>query len=453
MTRIFPAAVVSIFLACQLGAAEPVTPEATPEPPVTWIDQDTGHRVWRLSSEPNSSGLYFNANSFTPDKKTAIYTAADGLHAIDLANRKTRLVLANDGSVMMGAISVFVGRKTNSIFYYRETPDAADAEKKTYTLWKVDVYSGETKKLADIPKKPSELSINADETIAAGIYRDGPPAPGSNYNPNDYKPHLDANGKPMTGPLVQHDNKYEMMNRRLEAKIPLVLFTVNLKTGKVGACMRTTTWLNHLLFSPSDPNLLMYCHEGHWQKVDRLWFVHPDGTGNRLIHKRQMTAEVVGHEFWAQDGKSIWYDLQFPQGTTYWLAGYEVETGRRTWYHAEFWDRSLHFNVAYGEPLLFCGDGSDPKRAVYPEKEAWIKLFHPELKTTDGITRPEFIQPGILKAERLVNMSKHDYHCEPNVRFTPDNKMILFTGNMFGPSYVYGVEVEKAAPEAAQPQQ
>jgi oligogalacturonide lyase len=30
------------------------------------------------------------------------------------------------------------------------------------------------------------------------------------------------------------------------------------------------------------------------------------------------------------------------------------------------------------------------------------------------------------------------------VRFTPDNKMVIFTGNMFGPSYVFGVEVEKA---------
>jgi oligogalacturonide lyase len=41
-------------------------------------------------------------------------------------------------------------------------------------------------------------------------------------------------------------------------------------------------------------------------------------------------------------------------------------------------------------------------------------------------------------------MSRHNYREEPNVRFTPDKKLVLFTGNMFGPSYLFGVEVAKA---------
>ena len=55
------------------------------------------------------------------------------------------------------------------------------------------------------------------------------------------------------------------------------------------------------------------------------------------------------------------------------------------------------------------------------------------------------IQPGVFASERLVNMSKHNYKLEPNVRFSPDRKMVLFTSNLLGPSYVFGVEVEKAA--------
>jgi oligogalacturonide lyase len=42
-------------------------------------------------------------------------------------------------------------------------------------------------------------------------------------------------------------------------------------------------------------------------------------------------------------------------------------------------------------------------------------------------------------------MSRHNYKLEPNVRFSPDRKMVLFTSNLLGPSYVFGVEVEKAA--------
>ena len=30
----------------------------------------------------------------------------------------------------------------------------------------------------------------------------------------------------------------------------------------------------------------MYCHEGPWWKVDRIWTIRTDGTGNTLVHKR-----------------------------------------------------------------------------------------------------------------------------------------------------------------------
>jgi oligogalacturonide lyase len=50
----------------------------------------------------------------------------------------------------------------------------------------------------------------------------------------------------------------------------------------------------------------------------------------------------------------------------------------------------------------------------------------------------------VLKAERLVDLSKHDYNLEPNVTFTPDGKWIVFRSNMHGPSHVYMTEVAKA---------
>jgi len=55
-----------------------------------------------------------------------------------------------------------------------------------------------------------------------------------------------------------------------------------------------------------------------------------------------------------------------------------------------------------------------------------------------------FVNPGVLHAERLVNMSKHSYRLEPNVSFTPDQKWIVFRSNMFGPTYAFAVEVAKA---------
>ena len=86
--------------------------------------------------------------------------------------------------------------------------------------------------------------------------------------------------------------------------------------------------MNHLLFSPTDPTLLMYCHEGMWQKVDRIWMIHTDGTHNTLIHKRTMVMEIAGHEFWGLDGKTIWYDWQYPKGEDFFLASYNLQTAQ-----------------------------------------------------------------------------------------------------------------------------
>jgi oligogalacturonide lyase len=53
------------------------------------------------------------------------------------------------------------------------------------------------------------------------------------------------------------------------------------------------------------------------------------------------------------------------------------------------------------------------------------------------------VNAGVFHAERLVNMSKHQYKLEPNVSFTPDQKWVIFRSNMFGPTYVFAVEVAK----------
>ena len=56
-----------------------------------------------------------------------------------------------------------------------------------------------------------------------------------------------------------------------------------------------------------------------------------------------------------------------------------------------------------------------------------------------------------MQAEKLVNMSKHNYALEPNVSFTPDQKMVIFRSNMFGPTYVFGVEIAKPIANSRNP--
>lgn len=454
--RIFVAlalAVVSIPVLAQ-------TAPGMPPPPRTWVDKDTGHRIWRLSNEPNSGGFYFNINAYTPDGKQMVYTAPDGIHVLDLATRQTKLLVPNPprpaGSqnnprarFIYGVHALVVGHKTNSVFYTEMNP-----ETRVVSVYKADTNTGKIRKLIDLPPNHMIVSINADETLAAGASivggargeAYGAAMPGARRRPDNRV------AGAQQGPHFQPSNKGEMMERRLAAHLPMVLFTIRLepgpngeKPGAIKILLHSTDWINHLLFSPADPTLLMYCHEGTWQKVDRIWTIRTDGTHNTLIHHRTMAMEIAGHEFWGLDGETIWYDWQYPRSEVFYLAGYNLKTGRRTAYHLSRDAWGIHFNLTR-DLSLFCDDGGDPGQVAHSQNGEWIELLHPHMipLTPDTLNSPSFWQPGVFEAEHLVNMAHHYYREEPNVRFSPDKSLVIFTSNIFGPSYVFGVEVAKA---------
>ena len=61
---------------------------AQPEPPTEWIEPETGHRVVRLSREPESQSLYFHQYPYSADGKKVIFTRRDGIYTVDLHTRE-----------------------------------------------------------------------------------------------------------------------------------------------------------------------------------------------------------------------------------------------------------------------------------------------------------------------------------------------------------------------------
>ncbi len=217
-------------------------------PPRSWVDKDTGHRVWRLSDEPNSGGFYFNINAYTPDNKQMIYTAPDGIHVLDMDTRATKLLVANpkqpDGTPAEGRApgvvhAMVVGHKTNSVFY-----TATDAGRGHLHLQGRHQHRSHPK-LVNVPKIPnthdvSVVSVNADETLVAGTYITARP-PARNTAQPPFPPRLNLRAQPTIesaappkGPHYQAMNKGQMMAVRLAAHLPLVLFTLRLEPGPNG---------------------------------------------------------------------------------------------------------------------------------------------------------------------------------------------------------------------------
>jgi oligogalacturonide lyase len=93
-----------IFLAAAACAAIPGA-----EPPKSWIDPDTGHRIIRLTDQPGSASLYFNQNGYTADGRKMVYTTPNGISVLDLDTRATR-------PVVEGPVRVIVtGRRAQQV--------------------------------------------------------------------------------------------------------------------------------------------------------------------------------------------------------------------------------------------------------------------------------------------------------------------------------------------------
>jgi oligogalacturonide lyase len=400
--------------------------------PTEWIDPATGHRVIQLSTEPGSESLYFNLNPFTPDGKRMVITTPEGIAMVNLETRAVEPIIQGRVHIIM------VGRKTGQIYFVgRKIENGAASQ------W-VCAVDPKTKAVRDILKlqRGQQVStVNADETLLGGTFTER-----SDWGTNNFFDGGPNRRNDIATVDAYRNRKGTMMERRLAAHYPMELFFYNLATGETKKFNRCTDWLNHLQFSPTDPNLLMFCHEGAWQKVDRIWTIRTDGSHLTLIHKRTMIMEIAGHEFWSADGRTIWYDLQTPRGEDFWVAGYEVATGKRTWYHLQRNEWSVHFNVS-PDGTLFCGDGGDSKMVAHAPDGKWLYLFRPDLiedRSAGETDTSRLIQPGVFHSERLVDMARHDYALEPNAMFSPDMKWLIFRSNMSGANQVYAVELQTA---------
>lgn len=391
--------------------AQPVL-ETGSNMPKEWIDKDTRHKIVRLTSNERSNlSFYFHNSPFVGDKmvyystqKTKDPAAKQETYNSNAADRQLYLLdlktlgterLTNSSAPMTGEI---VSAKLNEVFYQvKDSVFAVNLSTKKVRL--IYVFPDDF--------KASITTINADGTLLAGA------------KSSDEEKEL----------FRKNPNKSSYFNIIYDAKLPRTLFTVNINTKQLNKIFTDSAWLNHIQFSPADPALLMFCHEGPWHKVDRIWTIDVNSKEIKLIHKRTMPMEIAGHEWISKDGKTIWFDLQQPRGETFFVAGVELATGKEKKYELQRNEWSVHYTSS-GNNQVFAGDGGHPGSVAKAPDGQWIYLFKP-----DG---------NKFKSEKLVNMKHHQYQLEPNVHFSPDLKWIIFRANFEGKENVYAVEIKRS---------
>ena len=387
------------------ASAPPVLETGGPQPmPPEWIDSETGHRVRKLVRRDGANtSFYFTNPAFVPRRAVSggqmVFhgSTARGrqLFVLDLATLAVRQLTDRAGGVSGEILAPATGDA------YYQSHDS---------ILSVNVVTGASRLVIAMPAgmHGSISTVNADATMLAGVTA-GPEA---------------------ADILARYPAKADFFDRIFAAHVPHSVWTLDIRTGELMTVHKEDTWLGHVQFSPTAPDLLMFCHEGPWHLVDRIWTIDIRAGDVKKIHARTMEREIAGHEFWSPDGQTIWYDLQSPRGVTFFLRGVDVATGTTHTYTVERNDWGIHFNVS-PDHTLFASDGGDSSQVARTRDGLWLNLLRP-----DGER---------LVSERLVNMRHQRYRRdEPNVQFTPDGKWVVFRGNFEGEVQVYAVEVAKA---------
>ena len=407
-----------MLLLCGIALhAQPVLETGGKEMPNEWIDHVTHHRIIKLVRRPGINlSFYFHNNPFVGNKMVfygsderqkenypgELKQKAQEIYNLNVQNKQLYAVDLSSLAVTQLTHSTdriggeIVHNKTATAYYQIKD-----------SVFAVNVQTGAQRLVYVFPAnfRASVTTVNADGTLLAGAY--STPAEREIFK--------------------QYPEKHQYFNRIYEAKLPRTLFTINIATGALQKIFTDSAWLNHVQFSPTDPHLLMFCHEGPWHKVDRIWTI--DVVKRKeptLIHQRTMDMEIAGHEWFSTDGKYIWYDLQLPRGQTFYVGGTDLKTGKEVKYQLSRNEWSVHYTSAHDQQT-FAGDGGSTTSVAKAPDGKYIYLFTPEKDR--------------FRSEKLVNMKHHNYQLEPNVHYTPDGKWIIFRANFEGFEGVYAVEI------------
>jgi oligogalacturonide lyase len=200
------------------------------------------------------------------------------------------------------------------------------------------------------------------------------------------------------------------------------ILTVPVDGGRAREVFSERYWVGHINSSPTQPNLLSFCHEGPWENVDqRIWGLDLNTGKTWPIRQRQVADERIGHEYWLADGVQIGYHGSRPDGSK--IIGRirfddtDCHDSLFPWY-----TQHIHSNT----PEVIVGDGAQGGR--------FIRLFR---WNGNGYESPRILcEHGTSAFHQLV-------HAHP--RFSPDGTKVIFTSDRTGYAQIYEAQVPDIA--------
>jgi len=191
--------------------------------------------------------------------------------------------------------------------------------------------------------------------------------------------------------------------------------------------------ITHVSLKPDDGERMLFCHDGPWNLVQRMWTLDVRTDEVLPLFTQQRNLEAVGHEFFTPTGRiGCQYSFRYEPGMPFFM----------------FADIFLDF------------DGKNQERYYYPySRPGHVSV---EMDGKRGVGDSAAISSTLLHPERFVSLINYrkDIHkaeigilCEHNTSgkkfahvhpvFTPDGKNVIFSSDCDGFLNIYMAEVDE----------
>jgi oligogalacturonide lyase len=185
--------------------------------------------------------------------------------------------------------------------------------------------------------------------------------------------------------------------------------------------------MTHVIIHPDDANTILFCHEGPWHLVQRMWIAKVATDEVHPLIETQRHLERVGHEFFTQDGRvAAQYSYRYRPDMN-WIFHADVyvdpDGGNEQRYYYPY-TRPVHVH-ANAEGELAVGDTAHI-RADDPDARRYIALIKYD---PDG---HRAIVGRLCRHDASWRKASH-----PHPIVTPDGKHVIWGSDVGGRMNVY----------------
>lgn len=209
---------------------------------------------------------------------------------------------------------------------------------------------------------------------------------------------------------------YIGFNELMEAHPHCEIHKIDLDTGEDTKVHEEDCWMTHFNPSPARSNIMTFCHEGPWHRVDhRIWGLDIN-TGEFWKIRPTGEGESVGHEYWMPDGVHIGY-------------------------HGKIGGQPIYGSIAY--------DNTDRVEGVLAQNSWHNHSYFLDLVVGDGNAENPYLflwryRDGQFEGPRVLAWHRGSFHTQQvhvHPCFSPDGRHIVYTADPQGYGQVFMVDI------------